>query len=79
MELNLNADRNSDAATYQLSIDELDLVAGAGFWGDLGKAVAAGAATGGLAGAAGGPGGAAGGAVGGGLLAGIGYCITQIL
>jgi len=74
----MNDNLNNGAATHQLSLDELDLVAGGFSFGDLGKAVAAGAVTGGLGGAVGGPGGAAGGALGGGLLAGIGYCITQI-
>lgn len=69
---------NDDAATRELSIDELDLVAGGWSWGDFAKAVGAGAAGGGLAGAAAGGVGAAPGALGGGLIGGIGYCISQI-
>jgi len=71
---------NNDAAGHELSIDELDLVAGGDWsWGDFAKAVGAGAVTGGAGGAAatGGPG-AVPGAIGGGLLGGIGYCITHI-
>ncbi len=70
---------NNDAATHELSIDELDAVAGGKWsWGDFAKAVGAGAATGGLGGAAAGGVGAGPGAIGGGLLGGIGYCISQI-
>jgi hypothetical protein len=73
-------DTNGNAAIRELSIEELDSIAGAKFsWGDLVGAMAAGAATGAAGGAAatGGPG-AAPGALGGGLLGGIGYCIQQI-
>ncbi|OJU30622.1 MAG: hypothetical protein BGN91_14870 [Nitrobacter sp. 62-13] len=73
-------DTNDNAAIRELSIEELDSVAGAKFsWGDLVGAMAAGAATGAAGGAAatGGPG-AVPGAIGGGLLGGIGYCIKSI-
>ncbi|GAB1717115.1 MAG: hypothetical protein NTAFB05_21570 [Nitrobacter sp.] len=73
-------DMNDNAAIRQLSIDELDSVAGAEFsWGGLVGSIAAGAVTGAAGGAAatGGPG-AAPGALGGGLLGGISYCITSI-
>jgi hypothetical protein len=69
---------NDDAATCELSIEELDAVAGGWSWKDFGVAVGAGAVTGGLSGAAAGGVGAGPGAVGGGLVGGIGYCISQI-
>lgn len=71
---------NSFATFRELSIEELDNVAGGKWsWGDFAKAVGAGAATGGMGGAAaGGPAGAVPGAIGGGLLGGIGYCIHEI-
>ncbi|MGY3534459.1 hypothetical protein [Bradyrhizobium sp. USDA 4452] len=71
--------KNDNATTRELSIDELDAVAGGKWsWGDFAKAVAGGAVTGGMGGAAAGGVGAGPGAVGGGLLAGIGYCISQL-
>jgi hypothetical protein len=70
---------NDDAAPRELSIEELDSVAGGEFsWRGLAGAVVAGGATGGLAGAAVGGIGAGPGALGGGLLGGIGYCITSL-
>ncbi len=70
---------NDDAATRELSIQELDSIAGGKWsWGDFAKALGAGAATGGMAGAAAGGVGAGPGALGGGLLGGIAYCINQI-
>jgi hypothetical protein len=66
-----------DVTTHELSLDELDDVAG-GFWKELGAAIVAGAATGGIGGAAVGGVGAVPGAIGGGLLGGIGYCITSL-
>lgn len=70
-------DVNNTAANRELSIDDLDAVAG-GFWKELGSAIVAGGVTGGLGGAAVGGIGAVPGAIGGGLLGGIGYCISQI-
>ena len=61
----------------ELSIEDLDAVAG-GFWKELAGAITAGAATGGLGGAAVGGVGAVPGAIGGGLLGGIGYCISSL-
>jgi hypothetical protein len=69
---------NDDATTCELSLEELDSVAGGFTWGGLLKALGGGAITGGLGGAAIGGIGAAPGAVGGGLLAGIGYCFTSL-
>jgi hypothetical protein len=70
---------NDNAMNRELSIDELDAVAGGDWsWGDLGKAMAAGAVTGGLGGSVVGGVGAGPGALGGGLLAGIGYCVSHI-
>jgi len=69
----------NDAANRELSIEELDSVAGGKWsWGDFAKAVGAGALTGGAGGAAAGGVGAGPGALGGGLLAGIGYCFSQL-
>ena len=70
---------NDDAATRELSIEELDAVAGGKWsWGDFAKALGGGAVTGGMGGAAVGGVGAVPGAIGGGLLGGIGYCISQL-
>jgi hypothetical protein len=70
---------NDCAALRELSIEELDEVAGGKWsWGDFAKAIGAGAVTGGMAGAAAGGVGAGPGALGGGLLGGIGYCISEI-
>ncbi len=70
---------NNDAATHELSSEELDSVAGGDFsWKGFVGAVGAGAVTGGLGGAAAGGVGAGPGAVGGGLLGGIAYCITSL-
>jgi hypothetical protein len=66
-----------DVITHELSLDELDNVAG-GFWKELGAAIVAGGVTGGIGGAAVGGVGAVPGAIGGGLLGGIGYCITSL-
>jgi len=67
----------NDVTNHELSLDELDNVAG-GFWKELGAAIGAGAVTGGLGGSVVGGVGAVPGAIGGGLLGGIGYCISQI-
>jgi hypothetical protein len=68
-----------DAASRELSIEELDsVVAGEWSWGDFAKAVGAGAVGGALGGAAVAPPAAIPGAIGGGLIAGIGYCISQL-
>ena len=70
---------NDNSATRELSIDELDVVAGGKWsWGDFAKALGGGTVTGGMGGAAVGGVGAIPGAIGGGLLAGIGYCISQL-
>jgi hypothetical protein len=72
---------NDDYAPFrELSVEELDKVAGGDWsWGDLAKAMGGGAFTGGLGGAAAvGPAGAVPGAIGGGLLGGIGYCLHEI-
>jgi hypothetical protein len=70
---------NQDVTPQELSIEELDAVAGGDFsWKGLVGAIAGGAAAGGVGGLAGGPVGAGTGAVGGGLLAGIGYCISSL-
>lgn len=70
---------NDNSATRELSIDELDAVAGGKWsWGDFAKALGGGTVMGGMGGAAVGGIGAVPGAIGGGLLAGIGYCISQI-
>jgi hypothetical protein len=58
-------DMNNDAVNHELSIDDLDAVAG-GFWKELGGAILAGGVTGGLGGAAVGGVGAVPGAIGGG-------------
>lgn len=69
---------NDDRVTHELSIEELDTVAGGDFsWKGFVGAIGAGAVTGGLGGAAAGGLGAGPGAVGGGLLGGIAYCITS--
>jgi hypothetical protein len=68
---------NNDPVNHELSIDDLDAVAG-GFWKQLAGAVLAGGATGGMGGAAVGGIGAVPGAIGGALLGGIGYCITSL-
>jgi len=68
---------NNDAASHELSIGELDSVAG-GFWKELGEAMFGGAVAGGAGGLAVGGVGAVPGAIGGGLLAGIGYCASKI-
>jgi hypothetical protein len=73
----MNDVTNNDAANHELSIDDLDAVAG-GFWKELGGAVVAGGVTGGLGGAAVGGIGAVPGAIGGALLGGIGYCISSL-
>ncbi|WP_143278281.1 Blp family class II bacteriocin [Bradyrhizobium sp. UFLA03-84] len=70
---------NDSAATRELSIDELDAVAGGKWsWGDFAKSLLGGGVTGGMGGAAVGGIGAVPGAIGGGLLGGIGYCISQL-
>ena len=70
---------NNDTVTHELSIEELDSVAGGDFsWKGFVGAVAGGAADGGLGGAAGGPAGAGAGALSGGLLGGIAYCVSSI-
>jgi hypothetical protein len=70
---------NDDAAPHELSIEELDSVAGGKFsWRALLGSIVAGGATGGLGGAAVGGIGAGPGALGGGLLGGIGYCINSL-
>ena len=71
------ANVKNDAATHELSLDELDNAAG-GFWKELGAAIGAGATTGGLGGSVVGGVGAVPGAIGGGLLGGIAYCINSI-
>jgi uncharacterized protein YcfJ len=74
-----NAMTNNDTVTHELSIEELDSVAGGDFsWKGFVGAVAGGAAAGGLGGAAGGPAGAGAGALSGGLLGGIAYCVSSI-
>jgi hypothetical protein len=73
----MNNDVKNNAANHELSIDDLDAVAG-GFWKELGGAILGGGVTGGLGGAAVGGIGAVPGAIGGALLGGIGYCISQI-
>jgi hypothetical protein len=70
---------NDCAALRELSIEELDEVAGGKWsWGDFTKAIGVGTVTGGLGGAAVGGVGAVPGAIGGGLLGGIGYCLNEI-
>ena len=75
--MRMTNDMNNDAVNHELSIDDLDAVAG-GFWKELGGAILAGGVTGGLGGAAVGGVGAVPGAIGGGLLGGIGYCISSL-
>ena len=71
--------KNDAAMSQELSIDDLDQIAGGKFsWRGLLGAVVGGGTTGGLGGAAVGGIGAGPGAIGGGLLAGIGYCITSL-
>lgn len=70
---------NDDAATRELSIEELDSVAGGDFsWRGLVGAIAGGAGAGGAGGLAVGGVGAGPGALGGGLLGGIAYCISSL-
>jgi hypothetical protein len=70
---------NNFSAARELSIEELDEVAGGRFsFGGLLKAVVGGGAAGALRGAVGGGAGAGAGAVGGGLIGGIGYCISEL-
>jgi hypothetical protein len=71
---------NEDVANRELSIEELDPVAGGDWsWKGFFGAVAGGAATGAMGGAAVGGVGAGPGAIGGGLTGGIGYCIGAII
>jgi hypothetical protein len=64
---------------HEISIDDLDSIAGGKWsWKKFFGAVAGGAATGGAGGLAAGGVGAGPGAIGGGLLGGIGYCIGEI-
>ena len=70
---------NDDAALRELSMDELDAVAGGAWsWKKFVGAIVGGAVTGGMGGAAAGGVGAGPGALGGGLIGGIGYCIGEI-
>lgn len=70
---------NEFSVTRELSIEELDDVAGGRFsWGGLLKAVVGGGATGAMGGSLAGGIGAGPGAVGGGLIGGIGYCISEL-
>jgi hypothetical protein len=71
--------KNDDAAPLELSIEDLDSVAGGKFSirGLMGS-ILAGGVTGGMGGAAIGGIGAGPGAVGGGMLGGIAYCINSL-
>lgn len=75
----MNLPTNDDTEMRELSIDELDAVAGGKWsWRKFVGSIVGGAATGAAAGAAAGGVGAGPGAVGGGLIGGIGYCIGEI-
>jgi hypothetical protein len=70
---------NDNAAPQELSMEDLDAVAGGKFsWKGFVGAVLGGGATGGMGGAAVGGIGAAPGALGGALLGGFGYCLTSL-
>jgi hypothetical protein len=75
----MTLETNDNTVIPELSMDELDSVAGGRFsWRGLLGAFLGGAATGAAGGAVAGGVGAGPGALGGGLAAGIGYCISSL-